>query len=507
MPSSARTTAAAVAFLTILSVSPQLAADTRPSRFGAGGYLRVMTRPDFQGGSARLGFWNLYGRLLNEGPYAALELRIDLVPPDPLTPSAWSTAHARVEGGSVAGADVGGGSLALFRLSQLYARAGNVLLPNVTWQIGTLESYWGDLGLYDMRLAQILGDTIGLSSRLDLDNFELLVGVGDSGYVIKGLEYNTIFSLGASAKVRFGKHAEVGVGGQYRFEPSVKGNRFAPHSSRFADGRGIDYEEFWRGEVVENFVADGNDLVDFADPVPTSASSFDLIGHIGFGNLGPLIWNNVYANFKRRHPSNFVFEPGGLGDSDVRIYVTDLTDEKFQLNVGNEMQLRLIPKWLDLTWAFLYGLHYDNDNFIAPSDDDRSFLSVVARFQFYATETLHLLLESSFAQEQSRNGNFFRNHADSVFESVDGRSDSRGLEFGDADVRNTTQLKVGPVLNPGGRGIFARPSFRLLYGMQHSSQNNAFGNSFVETLDEFQDFDTVEQHIHHVLALEVETWF
>ena len=25
-------------------------------------------RPDFQGGSTGLGYWNLYGRLLNEGP-------------------------------------------------------------------------------------------------------------------------------------------------------------------------------------------------------------------------------------------------------------------------------------------------------------------------------------------------------------------------------------------------------------------------------------------------------
>lgn len=483
----------------------EAAAETQSSRFGAGGYMRIMTRPDFQGGDSRLGFWNLYGRLLNEGPYAALELRLDLIGRDPATPSAWTSVHARVEGGSVAAADTGGGSLANFRLSQLYAQTGNVLLENVTWQIGTLESYWGDLGLYDMRPASILSDTVGLSARLNLDMLEILVGVGDSGYVIKGLEYNTILSTGASAKVRFGKHAEIGIGGQYRFEPSVKGNRFAPHRSVFPDGSGIDYEQFVRGEVAETFIEEGNQPIDFADPVATDASSFKLIGHIGFGNLGPLIWNNLYANFLRRHPDNFVFET--FEGEDYRIYTTDLTDERYQLNIGNEMQLRLVPQVLDLTWAVLYGFHYDNDNQIKADDNDRRFVSAVARFQLYLTETLHLLLEGSVAQEQSLNGNLYRNFRDSVFASENGSPDPEGLEFGDADTRNTTQLKVGPVLNPSGYGIFSRPSFRLLYGLQHSSQNNAFGNSFVETLDEFQDFETVEQHVHHVIALEVETWF
>lgn len=496
---------ASLAAAVLLLAAAPAHADTAASRFGAGGYMRVMTRPDFQGGNSRLGYWNLYGRLLNEGPWAALELRLDIIPPDPLSESAWTSVHAKLEGGSVLNADAGGGSLTHFALTQLYARTGNVLLPHVTWQIGTLESYWGDLGLYDMRLASILEDTLGLSARLDLDRFELLLGFGDAGYATKGLEYNTILTAAASAKVRFGKHAEVGVGGQLRYEPKVTGNRFAPHRSVFADGRGIDYEQFVRGEVAQRFIEDGNLPVDFADPVATDATSFRLIGHVGFGNLGPLVWNNLYANFQRVHADTFVLE--NFQDREYRIYVSDLTDERYQVNVGNEMQLRLIPNLLDLTWAVLYGFHYDNDNFIKPTDHDRRFVSAVARFQLYFTPTLHLLLEGSVAQETSLNGNTYRNHADSVFESVDGRSDARGLEFGDADTRNTTQLKVGPVLNPSGRGIFSRPSFRLLYGLQHSSQNNAFGNSFVETLDEYQDFETVEQHLHHVLALEVETWF
>jgi len=48
------------------------------------GYLRVAARPDFQGGIGQLGYWNLYGRLLNEGPYLALELKLNLLKPDRL---------------------------------------------------------------------------------------------------------------------------------------------------------------------------------------------------------------------------------------------------------------------------------------------------------------------------------------------------------------------------------------------------------------------------------------
>ena len=47
----------------------------------------------------------------------------------------------RVEGGSVGRADVGDGRLDNFRLSQLYVLAGNVLIDNVNWQVGTLEEY------------------------------------------------------------------------------------------------------------------------------------------------------------------------------------------------------------------------------------------------------------------------------------------------------------------------------------------------------------------------------
>jgi hypothetical protein len=117
------------------------------------------------------------------------------------------------------------------------------------------------------------------------------------------------------------------------------------------------------------------------------------------------------------------------------------------------------------------------------------------------------LVESSLATEHSTNGNAYREHADSIFANTEGNPNSRGLETGDTDTRNTWQGKGGLVLSPLGTGIYTRPSFRLLYGLQASNVNQAFGNNFVERLDQFEDFAAVEQHWHHLFAAEAEVWF
>lgn len=497
--------AATLTCVVALTTSTHASADPEPSRFNAGGYMRVMARPDLQGGNGRLGYWNLYGRLLNEGPYAALELRYDLLPQDPLANTAWTAIHAKIEGGSVLNADAGMGSLENFRLSQLYAQTGNLVLENVTWQIGTLDSYFGDLGLYDFRPAQVFHDTVGISGRYQGKWVDVLLGVGDAGWFLKGSEYNPILTAGGTAKLKLG-HVEIGLGGQLYFEPSVEGNRFAPHNSVFENGDGIHYEQFVRGEISRRWFEENPMRTGpFTEPFATSTTSFRAIGYLGFGQLGPLIWNNLFANFLRHHPRTSVTE--NFRGEDFTFYVEDLTDERYEINVGNEMQLKLIPGRLDLTWAAYFGHHWDADNTILANEENRQVVSTVARFQGYLTEKTHLLLESSIAQEKSLNGNLFRNGADSVFQSTEGRNDARGLEFGDADVRNTFQFKVGPVLQPLGMGVFTRPSFRLLYGTQYSSQNNAFGNGFVESLDDFNAFGTQEVHWHHVVSAEVETWF
>jgi hypothetical protein len=466
-----------------------------------GGYFRVMTRPDFEGGGGRLGYWNLYGRLLNEGPWAALELRQDVLERKAGSDEIWTDLHAKVEGGSVAGADTGNGSLANLRLTQLYAEAGNVGLRNVTWRIGTLESTFGDLGLYDSRPTQILVDTLGGQAQLETDHLSVIVGLGDAGYLLKGAAYDTVISAGGSAKLRLGDHLELGVGGQYYYEPKVVGNRFAPHATP-----GVTYEQYLRGEAVKDWLDDHpNQGADFPAPVPSDARSWKAVAYLGFGDLGPLKWNNLYANMLLHHPLGYVTET--VDGQDYDVYVKGLTDERREINLGDEADLTLIPDRLDIAIAGMYGNYTDGDNDIAPSDADRTFYSGVVRAQVYLSPHVHLLAESSLAREISHNGNAYRDHKDSVFTSTDGISDTEGLEYGDSDTRDTWQGKAGIVLSPLGAGIYTRPQLRLMYGIQHSTQNNAFGNSFVETLDQYNHFGNVERHWHSVVALETEAWF
>ena len=109
-----------------------LSAPVQAGSVEAAGYLRVGARPDLQGGNGKLGYWNLTGRLLNEGPYAALELRAQPLVRQHDSTDPWTSLHMRIEGGSVANAEPGNGSLANMRMSQLYAEAGNVLFQDMT---------------------------------------------------------------------------------------------------------------------------------------------------------------------------------------------------------------------------------------------------------------------------------------------------------------------------------------------------------------------------------------
>ncbi|PJB35200.1 MAG: hypothetical protein CO108_26295 [Deltaproteobacteria bacterium CG_4_9_14_3_um_filter_63_12] len=492
--------------LLLLSLWPTSAlAETNPDRFSAGGYFRAMARPDFDGGWSRLGLWNLYGRLLNEGPWAALELKLDALQQEPGTHDVWTSLHAKLEGGSVHGADVRNGSLENYSLSQLYVKAGNVLLEGVTWQMGTLHTYFGDLGLYDMRPSDLFYDTVGVSALYQNDTIDLLVGFGDSGYGKRGDQYSTILTAGGSLRVRLVDGLELGVGGEFFYEPEVQGNRFAPHRTPLPQN--ITYEDYVRHEIVARFLEQNPGREDeFPKPVPTSSSSYKLVGYLGFGKLGPLRWNNLFVNFGLRHPDNFYTET--VAGRNYTLYTQALTDQRYELNVGNEMQLALVPELLDLVWAGVLGTRTDEDNKVSASEDNRFFYSLVVRGQLYLTETVHFLAETSYAHENSKQGNLWRGHYNSVFESQDGLANSEGLEFGDQDNRNTWQLKTGFVLNPTGYGVFARPSIRLLYGLQHSTMHNAFGNSFVETLDQFNEFrETSDRNWHSVISLEAEAWF
>ena len=465
-----------------------------------GGYMRVMTRPDLQGGSGTLGYWNLYGRLLNERPYASLDLKMDLLP-DQQNNLPWTSLYTRLEGNSIGGADAQNGSMQNFRLSQVYLLSGNVGIKDVQWRMGTQESYFGDLGLYDMRPAEIFYGMVGVSGRYQTKRMEVILGAGDSGYSMLGETYNTIFTGGGSFRYRPVDRFEFGFGGQYNWEKGIQGNQNSPYLTPNSS-----YEDFIRGEVVQNYMQEHPYQAEgFPDPVLSDANSYKAVGYIGFGGFGPLIWNNFYATYQKLHPEKRSQEEyqGQVYD----IFTTGLTDQRTILLFGNEMQLKVIPKRFDIAWGFLYGDQRDGDNDIAPSDYDRIYKSTVLRSQIYLTPTLHFLLESSIASEYSRNGNAYREHADSLFSNTEGSADSRGFENGDSDTRTTWQSKAGIVINPTGIGIFARPSLRILYGSQYSNQNNAFGNSFVETVNQYNYFGNVEQHWHHLFAVETEAWF
>ncbi|HVO29728.1 MAG TPA: carbohydrate porin, partial [bacterium] len=490
--------AAAVLAALVLSLPALARAEAEQERFGAGGYFRLMTRPDFQGGDSRLGYWNLYGRLLNEGPWAALETRLNLID-HPAHGEPWAALHAKIEGGSVAGADPRGGALSQFNLTQLYVEAGNVGLRDVTWRMGTLDTWFGDLALYDMKPTEVFYQTIGASARYRAHHVDAMIGFGDSGYAIRKLDYDTIFTAGGLARASF-DHFEIGAGGEYLYEPKVVGNRFAPMSTP-----GVSYDAFVRQEVAQDWMlAHPGQQLEFPRPVPTSSTSWKGVGYLGFGHLGPLRWNNVFANVERRHPDNFYTET--YQGQTFTIFTHDLTDQRYQINVGNEAYLSIIPDRLDAIWGVLYGYWWDGDNHLAPSDNARAFRSTVVRLQYYLSHTVHLLGESSAAREKSLNGNAYRNHYDSIFQNTNGLPDTRGLQFGDSDTRDTWQGKIGVVLNPLGAGIMTRPSLRILYGMQWSSQNAAFGNSFVQNLDQYNQFGGHEQHWHQVLGVEAEAW-
>ncbi|MGQ0506070.1 MAG: hypothetical protein ACT4TC_12215, partial [Myxococcaceae bacterium] len=288
-----------VFFTLCVVISSTAWAEAQQDRFNAGGYFRIMTRPDFQGGSSRLGYSNLYGRLLNEGPYGALELKLNVLNAAPGSSEVWASVHTKIEGGSISNADALNGTLSAFRVSQLYVKAGNILFDHVTWQLGTLDTWFGDLGLYDMKPAQIFFETMGLSARYNLENLELLVGVGDSGYFVKGPRYNTMFTGGGTLRLRLGNHFELGGGGAYYFEPHVDGNQFSPYTTQ-----NVRYEDYVRREVVQRYFEQTPTATrDFLPPPGSSnAQSFKLVGYLGFGKLGPIKWNNFFVNFMRMHP-------------------------------------------------------------------------------------------------------------------------------------------------------------------------------------------------------------
>lgn len=490
-------------------------AQAEEDRFSAGGYFRIAARPDFQGGKSKLGLWNISGRLLNESQWAALEMRLQLIKQTPGTNEVWTSLHAKIEGGSAHAADLLNGNLGNFALTQLYVKAGNVLIEDVIWQLGTLDFYFGDLGLYDMKFAEIFYHTVGLSATWSNDKVDLLVGIGDSGYLINPEGYSPALTFGTALRVKPVDGVEFGVGAEFMYSPAVEDSEYSPHQTRFDSSYNISYASFARQTVVQDFIAAyGSTTIDAAYPTPSAedAFSFNVIGYLGFGKLGALKWNNLFLQFKRLQPEQFYYDYDPVSGIEKRVFIKDWTDERYQFNIGDEMHLAIVPDRFDLTWAAIFGYHFDKDDDIRATENNRMIWSLVARGQVYITPVTHILVETSFAQEHSLNGNLWRKGARSPGTLNIGTS-TEGFQYGDLDTRNTWQGKLGLVLNPGGTGIFARPSLRLLYGVQYSNVHNAFENTNVVDVDNSNEFyhsdftKMTDRHWHHVISIEAEAWF
>ena len=357
-------------FSVALALVPALAfAEAGTDRFSASGYLRIMAQPDFQGGSGGLGYSDLYGRLLNEGPYGMLQLQLDVLRAAPGTNETWASVVCRIEGNSFQNADANNGSLAQFNIKEMYVRAGNILFDHVTWQLGTLRYWPGDLGLYDLRPATIFDDTVGLSARYDVGMIELLIGLGDAGYALHGSNYNSVASTGAWLRLRcIPGHLELGLGGQFRYEPAVPGDQNAPYATP-----GIAYVDYVRQDVVAKFLEENpGQITLFPNPQPRDASSYAMFAYLGFGNFGPVKWNNFFARFERVHPvppyaETYVRSPG---PQTINIYVTDLTAHRYQFEAGDEIQLTLIPGRLDAALAGLVGYNFNKENTVSAGNDN-----------------------------------------------------------------------------------------------------------------------------------------
>lgn len=303
-----------------------------------GGYFRLMARPDLVGGEGRLGMSSTYGRLLNEGPWGLLEVRQALVGRRG-EGGPWGALTLRVEGGATPGGDPTNGSLLGFRISQLHLDAGELGDPALTWRLGTLETTFGDLWLFDARPTQMLVDVLGVSATWARGGTEVLLGAGDAGWSIHGADYHMVASAGASVKQAVGDHVTVGIGGQAWTEP--------------VDGA-----------------------------VRAASSAWKVATLVGLGELGPLRASRLQLVVIRHLP--------GPVDADG-------PSERHEVILGEELELEVVPDRFELALAGLLVHRFDLADRRSPTSG--TALSAVARGQLALTGTLSLLAETSLARE------------------------------------------------------------------------------------------------------------
>lgn len=504
----------------------------KPARAFFNGYFRAMARSDFGYNSPTLGWWPLYGRLMNETPWMMAEAGFHTVMPEKKSDPR-ATVVMKVEGGSFRNTDAGMGSLSNYRITQMYLETENVVFRHFITQTGTLWYNMGYIGIYDMYVAQTMWETAGFRAGHRWDTMEYFVGIGDSGYHIheqrKGsnsfanikndIGYTSVPTAGALYKVNLHKfsllrpvtsilkHLQSGISFMYFYEPASEGNPNAPHQTQ-----GIDIQDIMRQQSLEKyFLANPGQEENFPWPEATSASSFRGTWWLGFAlgvKMGPvsLNWSDLSVQFVKKHPDVAVTESYNGVTRDI--YITEFTDEKYEFQIVNETAWTIWPGLVDMNIGLAFGKAWDNDNLYRPDDANRTIMSFVIRPQVYITRDLHILTEVSYAREKSTRGYRYREHYDSIQSNIGGVPDDDGLEWGDTDTKHTWQFKVGPIISPAGKGINTRPQIRLLYGVQNSNVHAAFGTSYDESLERRNVWNRRQDlHWHHMVSLEVEHWF
>lgn len=414
------------------------------------GYFRLMARPDLVGGDGRLGTSAFYGRLLNEGPWSLLDVRQPLVVGGEGAP--WGDLRFRIEGGGVAGGEPLNGALLGFRLSQLHIHAGGLGAADVEWRVGTLETTFGDLWLYDARPTQLLVDVLGASAAWTHGATELVIGAGDAGFSLRGPRYHTVASGGAAARIDVGEHGNLGLGAQVWFEPG------SADPDALRDTPGLDAAA-WYGDLA----AWARAHPDARAGQPVAGYAWKVAAHLGVEDLGALRAARLQVVGQRRLPD--APAAAAVDGEEVLLGAASATDARYELLVGAEAELAFGAA--EVAWAALLDHRADLDDRTGRGPGGRSGISTVIRGQFPLARAVGLLVESSVARETAPG----------------------------AATKRTWQGKAGLVLVPAGPGLASRPALRLLYGAQHATVPDSWPGT------------PTGSRWHQLVSAEAEAWF
>jgi len=498
-----------------------------PKPFFFNMYVRASAQDDFGYNSPTLGWSPFYGRLMNETPWLMADFGYHVVRPEaPGAPRA--TLFMRIEGGSFRGYDKGQGGLGNFNINHIWVETENVLAKTLVTQTGNLWYNMGYIGIFDNFTSQVFYDTVGFRAGQRTKYFEYFAGAGDSGWSIyrnrsydgwEGHQYAVIPTVGGLVKLnlyeiqalksfsnKFMPKWQIGTTFQMMWERESETNRGSPNQTP-----SVAYADVMRGEAFKKFMLENPGNSDFFPWAQNTGANYwrgTLWTGFGGPEFGPLkiYWNDLSVRFEKKAPQIAVRETYDNESKDI--YISAFTDERYEFTLYDEIQIRLLPNHFDLNAGFAYGKSWDNDNRIRPDDHNSTRYSVVVRPMWYITEHLHYLLELVYSREKSEIGNRYREHFNSIKSNTGGIPDVDGLEWGDTDTKHTYQIKTGFTINPAGRGIYSRPVIRLLYGVQHSNVQGAFGNSFEESLNRRNQFNLNRDiHWHHMVRVEFEHWF